>query len=445
MYNNKLVGIIITAVIVLVFFFLPFAEDNAKKQEPTEDASQAAQEEAPEPVFNAGAKKEEEYTPELYYPTEIVGAGYSDDTWAVLFGRCSIGATVTADDGTNKYTVKSEGGTFALRFNAPLPFARLLITQSSKGKDIGEPYYWEGTVVKSASSTDPNEATFAGYDNQCFYYKMLGDYERLDVLSEEDARAMKDKYSWITNELASVGNGCELITLFAPSPATVFPELVPEKFPPGSGPSKLEQMQEILAEAGAHVIDLEKVFLERKNDALKLYHRYDTHWTDYAGYLAYVELYKYISEKYPAAAPRSFNDFYWQNGYFSGMDIPYYFGVSSSDVYEYSVLRSFAFEAPGDIAGFARFSYEGGIGYGAYTQGVIGQNAFVTYNSSLPNIYVIRNSYSGQMMDIMAERSNVSVFAPMFSYDINIDEIRQLSPDYVIILVSEWDLYNLQA
>ena len=83
------------------------------------------------------------------------------------------------------------------------------------------------------------------------------------------------------------------------------------------------------------------------------------------------------------------------------------------------------------------------MGYGAYTDDVIGGRVFSTGNESLPDIYVIRNSYSGQMIDLMAERSGNAVFRPMFDYTLDINDIAAYSPDYVILVISEWDLYYL--
>ena len=47
------------------------------------------------------------------------------------------------------------------------------------------------------------------------------------------------------------------------------------------------------------------------------------------------------------------------------------------------------------------------------------------------------------MIDIMAERSNTSTFRQMFDYSLNYDEIASAAPDYVILTISEWDLWNL--
>ena len=69
-----------------------------------------------------------------------------------------------------------------------------------------------------------------------------------------------------------------------------------------------------------------------------------------------------------------------------------------------------------------------------------------TNRSELPNLYVIRNSYGMQMYDLIPERGNTTVMNPCFTYTYNLANITRNDPDYVIYIISEWDideiLYN---
>lgn len=455
MGNNKLITIIVTTIIVMVFFFLPFAEDQSKakleqekmaaeQQAAEEEAQKAAEAEAQKLLYCAPPKEAEVYDPATENRAfEILGAGYSDGSWAVVYGYCPVGVQVTASLDGQDYSVQSAGGTFALRVNSPNPYPQITFTQSYKGEAIGEPYVWDGYIETSEPSYDPNQASFVGYENQLFYQKMLPDFTGSNLLSEDEVAALKSRYTSLVESLKSVGDGCELITVFGPSPATIYPERVPAELGAPASYTRLDQLQEIFAESGAHVIDLKESFAEHKNDSLELYCLSDSHWTDYAGYLAYVDLYNYISEKYPEAAPRKFNEFSWSRGYYNNEDLLYYLGVNSWVAEDYSFRRDFAVEVPEAIKNLTRFSIDSSNAYGSYTDQVVGYNVFTTGNEALPNIYVIRNSYSGQMIDIMAERANTATFRQMFDYSLNFDEIAAASPDYVILVISEWDLWNL--
>lgn len=455
MPKNKVLTILVTSVIVLVFFFLPFAEQQNKDKEAeaaiaAEEARKAEEERLAQEAlaaklqYCAPPKEEEVYDPSIENRAfEIIGAGYSDDTWAAVYGNCAVGALVTATVDGQEYSVQSSGGTFALRVNSPSPYPQISFTQSYHGEAIGEPYVWDGYIATGDSSYDPNEASFLGYGNQAFYYKMLSDFTGETLLSEGEVAALKDRYTSLVESLKSVGDGCELVTVFGPSPATTYPEWIPEKLGTAAETTRLDQIQELFEEAGAHVVDLKEVFAEHKEDSLELYAHADSHWTDYAGYLAYVELFNYISEEFPEAAPRKFDEFSWNRGYFNNEDMPYYMGVNSWIFEDYSFRRDFNFEASGDLKNFQRFSIDSSVAYGSYTQDVLGYSQLHTGNEALPDIYVVRNSYSGQMIDIMAERSNVATFRQMFDYSLDINDIAAIQPDYVILVISEWDLWNL--
>ena len=134
MGNNKLITIIVTAIIVLVFFFLPFAEDQnrtkqeeaalaAEKQAALEEQQKEAEEAAQKLLYCAPEKEADVYDPSADNRAfEILGAGYSDGSWAGIYGYCPTGVTVTAKVDGQDYSVQSQGGTFALRVNCPTFF-----------------------------------------------------------------------------------------------------------------------------------------------------------------------------------------------------------------------------------------------------------------------------------------------------------------------------------
>ena len=83
MPNNKLLTILITSVIVLIFFFLPFSEEQTKPEEISEETVEI--EEGPDydsELYSAPKKTAEVYDAETDDRIlEIAGAGYSDGTW----------------------------------------------------------------------------------------------------------------------------------------------------------------------------------------------------------------------------------------------------------------------------------------------------------------------------------------------------------------------------
>ena len=450
MTGNKTVTILIICVIIFIFVGVPFAADQEKARLAEEAKSKAAEEAKrkdllfEEDAFFAAPKKAEEYNAKNPRAFEVLGAGFSDKGWAVVFGNCEFGAYVTAKVGKKEYAVQSTGGTFALRIQPGSKNPKITFTQSFRGVPIGEPYIWEGTLVRSDSSYDPNQASLIGYENQMFYQKMLPDFSGSNRLSEKQQAALKKKFSRLVKALREKADGCELVTLFGPSPMTIYPEWVPEQYKKAKdGTTRLDQLQALFAECGATVIDLRDTFTQHKNDVYELYCKYDSHWTDYAGYLAYVDLYSYIAKSFPEAAPRPMSDFTWKRGYFNNEDFAYYLGGDSWNFKEYSFRRAFRCKVPKAISGFQRFSVNDCNAFGAYTDAVLGNHTIQTGRKELPDIYVLRNSFSGQMIDIMAERSDNATFRQMFDYRFDLNDIAKKKPDYVILTISEWDLDKL--
>lgn len=392
------------------------------------------------------------FVPEVYDPADtrefkVLGAAYSDDFWAVVYGECKVGAVVSASvsDNEEKYTVQSEGGCFALRIWAPRINTRLYLTESYDGKQIGDIHVWDGRVISSSYEEDLNWSVLIGGGNQGFYYKMIPDFEHTNLLSDQQKEKVTEKIRGRVEKLAEIGDGCELIYLLAPASMTIYPELVPDTIDHAEGESRYDQVKEVLTAAGATVIDLRDTFKAHKNDALPLYYDYDSHWTEYGAYIAYVQLYDYISDRYPAAAPRKFSEFSWDWAYYTRGDMPWYFDVDQGGlVYEYTFKRTMNFEGvPEFLKNMSRFKLKNSVSYPAYADEISASGTYKTGNAELPDIYVFRNSYGAAVWDLLIERSNKAVFNTMFSYTFNLAQIKQADPDYVIYVVTEWELNNI--
>ena len=208
-------------------------------------------------------------------------------------------------------------------------------------------------------------------------------------------------------------------------------------------------MTALLEDVGVHTFDLTALFEAHKNDEYKLYWKTDSHWTDYGAYLAYEALFDYISEAFPDAAPRQFSEFEWQEDYYYGGDISHYleyYNVNNvkNGVYygstplmrEYNVLRVPAFSVPSQILrSVDRYKTDhiltydiAAVQYGKTIQ---------TNRPELPSAIIHRDSYSGQMYDILAERLDTTVYKSMWDYTVNLSQIKQMQPDYIIYLVAE--------
>ncbi|MBR5312596.1 MAG: hypothetical protein IKU40_06925 [Clostridia bacterium] len=388
-------------------------------------------------------------TPEVYDPAaenralKVFGAAVSDGEYIAVYGECAAGALVSVKNDQGTFTVQSFGGNFAARVKNPAKTASLEITQSANGTQIGDAVVWQGSVQQPDYGGD--WGVWLGGDNQGFFHKMIPDFTHTNLLDTATLDSIRTRYASRTEALKSVGDGCEMIVLLIPSAMTVYPELVPAEVAlPGEGESRFDQLAKVLTEAGVTVIDVRETFAAHKNDALPLYYRYDSHWADYGSYLAYVELFDYISDRYPDAAPRKFNEFTWEWGYYTGGDIPYYFDIDHGGaIYEYTYLRKMNFDPIASVKGLIRYTDGSSLAYRSYSDEIVSGKTYNSGRDKLPDLYVYRNSYGAGIYDLILERSDKITFNPTFSYTYNIAQIKKTVPDYVVYIMSEWDFGNI--
>jgi hypothetical protein len=219
---------------------------------------------------------------------------------------------------------------------------------------------------------------------------------------------------------------------------------MPAEYKPQASTSRLDQIMSSLDKAGITYINIKELFSNHKNDNYKLYWKTDSHWTDYGAYLVYKELFDHISKKFPAATPRAFSEFDWVEDYYVGGDmsyyLEYYFGYYTPDLLmkEYNVLRKPKFTMPNAIRGIKRYQSDKIL---TFDQSIMtAKKVLQTSRSNLPSAIVMRDSYSTQMYDILAERFNTTVYQSMWSFSINYQDIGKYDPDYLIYIIVERNL-----
>ena len=402
--------------------------------------------------YSTSLKQAEVYDPADTRKLRVLGVSRSDSDYAAIYGECPIGVTVHVENDHGRFSVISEKGCFAVRICNPESIAKFTITLSYKGHLVGEAMTRSMLVTKSDESDE--WAVFIGEENQGFYHKMVPDLLSANLLTNDVIKTATNRWKSRVENLSTVGDGCEIICVLAPSSMTVYPELAPKEalsyamdnyFPndkrsDNTEVTRFDQISRLLTDAGVTVIDLRETFRAHKYDALPLYYNYDTHWTTYGSYLAYVELYRYISQKYPAAVPHTFDQFSWEGGYHTGGDIPGYFHLDINGVFEYAYKRTMRFDTVAAVNDLVSYTIPNNLCWNSYSDALRNGDVYDTGRPELPDIYVIRNSYSAALYDLLLERSNRARFQPMFSYNFNIADIQRNDPDYLIYVLSEWNM-----
>ncbi len=373
-------------------------------------------------------------------------ASLCEKPFAVVIGQCDIGATVTLKCGKEEYTSESWYGWYSVRFMCAGSSADVVITQSINGTQVGAALETKVTPKNAGTS----EGVVAGGNFQFFYQKCLRDFQHKNLYNEGVLNSLKTRVEGRLANIEKQKLGTEIIYMVVPAAMTVYPELVPEDYKQGTGDSRMDQVLNTLTDAGATVIDLRPVFEEHKNDEMPLYFKCDSHWTDYGAFIAYTELFNYIANEFPDAAPLSFEEFNWFGGYYKTGDMPVYLNmikgsiyesgkIVNEDVLEYGWYRTFADGTPvsDKITKVPRYRADVQM---VYSNNVTWANTIRTKRDNLPTCIVLRDSFGTQMYDIIAERMNKTVYKAMWDTGYPGAEVVTNKADYVIYILAEWNL-----
>ena len=276
-----------------------------------------------------------------------------------------------------------------------------------------------------------------GKNMQFFLQKMLPDFRGTNLPSADTLSRLTTRVRNRVNDMRSYNPKANIIYLIVPSAMTTCPELVPEEYAPATGKTRLDLVLDAINASGAYAVDLRPVFAAHKDDERPLTYKTDSHWTDYAAYLAYKEIFDYISKDYPAAAPRPDTDFNWNPGYYESGDMTYYLAMSQTEVREYEFYRTFNFTAPNAVTKVTRYRRPSSL---VYSDASTEANTIRTDRPELPSCYVLRDSFSAQIYDILAERMDTTYYSGMWDHTWKQSFVMDNQPDYVIYILSEWNI-----
>lgn len=391
-------------------------------------------------------KPSESSQPEADLPegaVKMVYCSYTEKPYFAFIGTCKDGAVVTGECGGETVTSKSYNGWFSLRLRCDNGTAAVTVSQKVDGIEFDEPRTFTVSPVKPGADMWP---VVTGGDFQFFFQKMLPDYRGEGIPSDYLLSEITNRVSSRLSQLRAVNPNAEIIYLLVPSSMSVYPELVPESYGKQAAVTKLDKTAEALKAGGATVIDLKQLFVEHKNDDKPLYYKLDSHWSDYGAFVAYTELFNHISQKFKAAAPRKADEFNWNPDYYESGDMSYYIAPNASEavnnqrkIREYAYYRKFI-SAPSSITSIQRYRSSTML---CYSDSITWENVISTGRSELPSCIVLRDSYSTQIYDLIAERMNNTHFLGMWNYNWDNRLINDEKPDYVIYILAEWNLSSV--
>ncbi len=401
----------------------------ASSEEVSEEGSVLSEEESSEESaeeYSYPPESEELTAPTVYGCTKLY-----DDAFVVL-GNCDEGARVFWIFDGQMDSTASDHGYYSIRVKAKK--GELKIWEEKDG-------FKSRTRTYNArpKSVDPDEwKVIAGYDYQFHLDYTLNDFLCNNLYSQKNLDSLTSRL-----KKRAESSSAEIIYILVPSPATIYPETMPADYVRQSETSRLDQVMTAINNAGVKCIDVRALFNEHKNDEYKLYWKTDSHWTDYGAFLVYTELFNYIAETHPECAPHPFEDFDWVEDYYYGGDMSYYLEYYGGDMpmKEYNVLRKPRYEMPKAITSVRRYNGAKELTYDQNTMPA--KKTISTNRPELPNAYVLRDSYSTQMYDILADGFNNTYFQGMWGFSYNKTDIENCKADYVIYIIVERNLDNV--
>jgi hypothetical protein len=374
---------------------------------------------------------------------EITVSKYTHNTMFLLGGTCEEGAVIRVRGGTEEINSRSDYGDWLVEVPIdPEKPSTLYLTAEVSGKEESDTVKFivrpqEGITLYEDSGVF---GVVVGNDYFTWFQDCIPTFTGSNLLKENEIENLKSRYARKVENLRSRDLDTEIIILMVPSPMRIYAEHVPSYIQQTDGITLTDQFNEAMKEAGITVIDLRDVMFAHKYDPFKIFHRTDSHWSEYGAYFGYIELMNYIAKKFPDAAPRPASDFEFYNKKVNYGDIYATLGLGRTELKEYSVFVNFKFNPPG---GF-RNIYNGDSL--VIDHNVTGKSHVTESNLrglNLPTAYIMRDSFCGPIFNFLTDRFSAITWQAMWDYTFDIYRISQAKPDYLIYIINERNIKNI--
>ena len=367
---------------------------------------------------------------------EVSVSKYNHNTSYLLGGKCEPGAMIRVTGGAEEVYTGSDFGDFLVE----VPFSGesvLKLTAESKGKEPSK-------EIEFAVSRQEDVKTelIIGNNYRVFPADCAPNFMGEDIIAESGIAALTKRAEKRLDMLKSKGVNAEMIFLIIPNPARIYPEDMPELYPEYKRDTLKRQWTEGVTAAGVTVIDLLDVMLEHKNDEFKIWHKTDSHWSEYGAYLGYVELMNHIAKKYPDAAPRPSSDFEFYNKEVYSGDIYHNLGLDPTDLKETTSFAKFNFDPPhfnpeykaGHISVYRDDDSAEPVNERVSFDHVTNSNV----SGNLPSVYIARDSFEVALHAYYTDRFSTATFQHMWVFGwFDTNAVVNCNPDYIIYVINE--------
>ena len=366
---------------------------------------------------------------------------WSGNNLLIFGGRCVEGAKIHVRGGAADMTFGTDGTSWLVEVEIPAGVSTLTITQQEAGKGESAPVT---VTVQPRTDVDLSGEgvcqVAVGDQMQGHFFGQMADWMGTNLLTDKQVEGTTSRVREKVDYLSNLG--CELIYVIVPNPIAIYPETAPARWERSTADTtRTEQFCAAAEAAGATVIELTDILNAHRDDEYKIYHKTDSHWTDYGAYWGYYALMNHIAASYPDAAPVEI-----------GTDIEFYTKeVISGDMMTHLRLKNSLLT---ERATFVRWKIPAAAAPNIYltdsnelTFDPINQTKTVKNSlaagKKLPTAMIVRDSFSTNFYQYACQSFAEVYWQKMWNYKFDRDYIERTSPDYYIILVTERNINNI--
>ena len=372
-------------------------------------------------------------------PTLIDKTFLAPDRYCVA-GSGEEGAAIKIEGGLKPVTGKVIDGQFIIELfveNQTSKDVTLSVYAVAEGKLESEPL----AVTVGKNEPRDHKPMCVGKENHIHYNETIDDFLGRGLFDDNQLDRMRLGAENLQRQLDDAGLSTKLVIFVSPNHGTIYPETMPDFLAEQkeSDNSRLKQLTELFRGSVVKFINpYDRLMKEKEN--YFIYNRTDTHWNELGAYFGYCELFDYIGETFPAAKPRPMEDFNIYQANVNGGDIipmfPFDQNLIIENTYVVRIKESSVRELHRDDTNEI-----------AYQEGRY--HAFQEYNRSAaaeqPTILMYRDSFSISMMSPIAETSKRVIFHNMWDYNIDMDYVKSVNPDFIVVQRVERILYDLPS
>jgi len=288
-----------------------------------------------------------------------------------------------------------------------------------------------------------------GYDGYMFYEDTKEDFDGSSVLNGSIYTRAKDMLE--SSQKWASQHGMKFYIVIAPNKNTVYPDYMPDGYTMASY-RRYDQFVDLINDAGITAVDLRGAMAQavKAYPQQNLYYKYDTHWNNHAGYIAYQTTMNMVKKDFPSAVLHKKSEYQINYAETYMKDQAYYLGQYSyfKDYGPVYTLKSantamLVDYEPRQGWGQFQFSYECTQGK---DKGFSDRLYWLQYknssNAKAPNAYILRDSYSIAMIPFFKDSFNLSTYNWTFNLNSCKKEILEYDTDLIIAIIAERNLKN---